>query len=210
MLKKILIICLAYLVIALAFSCHPCRCDNKDVIFKFIELNTFPSTYEFPNDSTYTINNTYRDSMQYGTYGIIFEMDKEEVVFQKNNHSCVSLFSSAYACSCIEPTFTTNDPIISVEIFTKNDFDSSHLSGSNITEYFTILEYSYIPLTITKKSISEIISHYYKNSDYRLLSALQIYLDKNPIINNTVAFEVKVMLESGKEFTSTTIPVTLL
>ncbi len=209
MLKKILIICLAYLVIALAFSCHPCRCNSKNYYFNFVDTYSSILSYEFPADAAFTQNETDAMSLSFGTYGINIGM-KGELASLYQKQSCFSLINTAMACDCNEDSYSANDPISSMKIYTVNDFDDTHLSGSDVTEYFVQLQKAYNPIRIEKNTVEVMLHKQLFDMGYGMHRAYAIYLDKNPTINNTVVFEVKVTLESGKEFTSTTIPVTLI
>lgn len=208
MLKKILIIFLSYLVIALAFSCHPCRCKPQKYFFNFIESYNSTLSYEFPTDSTFTQNDTDAMSLSYGTYGINIGM-KGELASLYQKQSCFSLINTALACDCNEDSYSANDPISSIKIYTVNDFDDTHLSGSDVTEYFVQLQKAYNPIRIEKNTVEVMLHKQLFDMGYGVHRAYGIYLDKNPTLNNVVAFEVKVTLESGKEFTNRTPPVTL-
>ncbi len=208
MLKKILIICLAYLVIALAFSCYPCKCNDKPRIFDYISFWQDNILYEFPTDTTYNTIHSDADSIPLNAYGISLNYTSGFVFNPVEKNNGFSLMNTAYACKCVVQFPKPNDPIASLAIYTLNDFDDAHLSGSDVTEYFVYLFYEHNTLRYNKKSIYE-IRDFFEGISGTVPVSIATYLDKNPTLNNTVAFEVIVTLVSGKKFTNRTPPVTL-
>jgi len=99
-------------------------------------------------------------------YGIRLYLEREKVVVACTKKQINSIFiQSAYATICDCPPeflYFANDSIVSIKIFTVNNFDNQHLENSDVTDYFKVAgSFSTIE--------SYVANMYYTLSDGRIL-----------------------------------------
>jgi hypothetical protein len=141
-------------------------------------------------------------------YGIRIYLVREQVSYTKPNSSI--FIQSAYAVDCFCPTNTylARDSILSIKIFTVNDFDSQHAANSDVTDYFKII-HSY-------QSIENYVANIqYTFGEYRDSLAdsefqIDVLLMTAPTTNNKQQFTVQVALSDGRILEQQTPEIELL
>lgn len=133
--KKTIII-ITYLLLIIGITA--CPCGNSDPHVEYFHLIGF----EYGilnierNEETKGINyDSVTDTIFYNNYGL--EM------YPKTKHIGIayhfSLIPSVYAC-VPPPIQQSNEVIEKIEIITHQDFDSTHLAGSNVADLFNVLD----------------------------------------------------------------------
>ena len=133
----------------------------------------------------------------------------------------ISLFNSLYAISydCLPPEIIFKDTIISIKVFTVNDFDNEFSTDSDVSELFKVL-YDSLPhiASILPKyiSIDEYIRKHstplvypYSPRNENIESIIDLYLMKPPEFIGEHNFRVEVLLSDGKVFSATTPRINL-
>lgn len=151
-------------------------------------------------DSLHKFELLQNDTVAKDKLGMYIQMDIALAQFLKPK-SCFHLVNTAMACKCAQSTFTAKNSIVNIEIFTLNDFDTSHLSGSDITNYFVVLESVYNPAGYIKKPItSSLLTRL--NKTYGASRpvdgvGMMFYLDQKVTLNRNARFMIKTTFESG-------------
>ena len=144
-------------------------------------------------------------------YGIRLYLEREKVVVACVKKQINSIFiPSAYATSCDCPPeflYFANDSIVSIKIFTINDFDNQHLENSDVTDYFKVAgSFSTIE--------SYVANMYYTYADDFVYWGRELKLDlllmTAPTANNKQQFEIQVALSDGRILKQKTIEIELL
>ncbi len=103
-----------------------------------LDWNTYEATYSESNNSL-DLSEILQNSVIYSKFSIVIYPIKEAYFSSLNNSNSISLISSAYACSPVPPE--TNDNLENIEIFANNDFNSTHLIGTNLADIFDVIIY---------------------------------------------------------------------
>jgi hypothetical protein len=202
--KKSLIILIIVFCIRALVSCYDC-------------LETTYSSYTISSIETFHIDNAGENPkfVSFGVipkeaYGIQIIKSIEQVAFQSKT---LSGFPSTYAISWECPPefqYLARDSIIDIKIITLTDFDNSHLSNSDISDYFSVFKNSgYMPT-----------SEYLPISEYLLRTSttflepidkdiLEIYLLTAPDRSGEHQFRIEIELSNGLVLSSTTSIITL-
>jgi hypothetical protein len=144
-------------------------------------------------------------------YGIRLYLEREKVVIAYEKKQINSIFiQSAYATSCECPPeflYFANDSIVSIKIFTVNDFDNLHLENSNITDYFKVAG----SFSSIENYVKNLYYTYAEDFEYwgRELK-LDLLLMTAPTANNKQQFEVQVTLSDGRILKQKTLEIELL
>ena len=149
---------------------------------------------------------TTTDSVLKKAYGIRLHLVRE--IFVTNKSPQYIFIQSAYADSppIYYHDYLPLDSIVSMQIFTINDFDDFHPAGSEITDYFKVYQnYSFTPIKEYLNKASKIYSH---------LSDLQVDIDMllmtAPIINTKHQFKIQIKLSDGRILTQETTMINLI
>lgn len=110
-----------------------------------------------------------------------------------------SFFNSAYGLSC--PTNGQNgskESLSELEVITLYDMDSQHKKGSSIND---LIEFeangARLPLGM-----------FLSSSDRRIYSKMaSLYLIQKPVLSDTCAFKISVLLDNGEKYTRISTPV---
>ena len=144
-------------------------------------------------------------------YGIRLYLEREKVVVACTKKQINSIFiQSAYATSCDCPPeflYFANDSIVSIKIFTINDFDNQHLENSDVTDYFKVAG----SFSTIESYVAKMYYTYADDFDYwgRELK-LDVLLMTAPTTNNKQRFEVQVTLSDGRILKQQTLEIELL
>ncbi len=143
----------------------------------------------------YTIEN----EVNFDEYGIFITPIKESYYASTFDFNIIN---KTYACSPVEPT--TIDKITNIEIITNTNFDTTHLEGSNIVEYFDIA--SYLP-DFNESNIEDFL-----NLNQNQLNHFILILKQAPLTVGEMSFTIKITLNANDsevfEFTTSAITIT--
>lgn len=194
--RKIIFILLLPVIAEIIVSC----CDCAEVIFKNYtnESVLVKNLDNSGQDPVVSVSN----SIDKDAYGIRVEVYREITAFNKK--TTPTFFQSAYATSCQCPPpeqFFPIDSVMSIKIFTLNDFDLAHSADSDISDYFKVYQ-QYFFRTINDYLKST--PNGYGNSSLVLYdeSELEIKVDlllmTVPTINDQHRFKVEIILSDGR------------
>jgi len=202
----ILFFLLVPIVELLFYSC--CGCDveteKRNYSHKAIFLKNLDNSGEKVIES---------ESLQLNknAYGIRLYVAREKVFIARTKHINSIFIQSANATSCECPPeyiYFPSDSIVSIKIFTVNNFDNQHSENSDITNYFKVAHlYSNVENYVTK------INHTYY-SDFEDFSenglSVDLLLMTAPTINNFHQFKIQVKLSDGRILEELTTEIELL
>ena len=143
-------------------------------------------------------------------YGIRLNLVREKVVIARAKQINSFIIQSAYATSCECPPeflYFPSDSIVSIKIFTVNNFDNQHSENTDISGYFRVAgSYSTVESYVTNMR-----NNYADDFDYwgRELK-LDLLLMTAPTANNKHQFEVQVALSDGRILKQQTPEIELL
>ena len=148
------------------------------------------------------------------TYGIRLYLEREETVIACAKRINSIFIQSAYATSCECPPeflYYPSDSIISIKIFTVNNFDNQHSNNSDITDYFRVAgSYSTVESYVTNMRYT-LASEYAYGIDYwEQELKLDLLLMTAPTANNKQQFEIQVALSDGRILKQQTTEIELL
>ena len=97
-------------------------------------------------------------------YGIQIRLEKEQLALRKRRINW-GFMQTAQACSCAEPDLINKVDILSIEIFSNNDFDASHPKNTDLSLYFEAKNYkTMIPIAGYIKRIKD--SNYFARTAF--------------------------------------------
>ncbi len=135
------------------------------------------------------------------TFGTRIGFDYQMIAELKNIN--ISLIQPLYALTKQTDEYILKDKILSISVKTINDFDSEHLAGSDISDYFkTLLAGDFIPINSKLNGTNGINES--RISEDSLNEEYDIYLRESPTIGNSHQFEIMIEFESGKILTKMT------
>lgn len=110
-----------------------------------------------------------------------------------------SLFPSAYALSCATNGQNgSKESLMELEIITLYDIDEQHKKGQPVNDLFDFEEQG------ARLDLNEYLS----SSNTRIHAEhANLYLNQRPLLNDSCAFKVKVILDNGESYTNITTPV---
>jgi|GEM_PF-2491031 len=110
-----------------------------------------------------------------------------------------SLIPSGYAMSCTQNGQSgSKESLLEVEIITLYDIDGQYKKGQAVADLFDLEEMG------GRLGLNEYLS----NSNRRIREEhSRLYLNKQPSMNDTCAFKIKIILDNGESYTSLTTPV---
>lgn len=162
---------------------------NNQLINVYLDTSNSKVSYQY-------LDQKY-DSVLYTNYGITVEPEVKFVTIINLEHRILtSIFPSAYACIPIPPPVSnpyTLTEISNIEIITHQDFDSTHLAGSNVADLFQVIEGFYGSSDFY--TIEEYIDQedtYFKKGEPFLL-----HLISSPTKEGKYRFTVKITLEDA-------------
>ena len=199
MIRKIILVFAFALISQLIAGCVDCNCQPSKTIYftkKGLLLKNMDASLPQPMVSNAGIITS-------ANYGIQIQFLIENLVSRKQQVKW-GLMQSAYACSCVEDTFLPKEDILSVEIFSNNDFDSTHPKNTDLSLYFKVKRYATtIPIADYIKSLKDLNS-LAGNAFYD-----GVFLQVAPSINKKHKFKVRVALSDGRVLEAETIEVEL-
>ncbi|SFH30137.1 DUF5034 domain-containing protein [Pedobacter insulae] len=188
MIKKVLFVFGLALIVQTITGCVDCNCGpiRKIYITKTgLTLNALDSSLPQPMVSQTGV-------IASANFGFQLLLRTAHVAVRKQQVNW-RLIQTAQACSCAEDDFISKEDVLSVEIFSNNDFDASHPKNTDLSVYFEVKNYkTMVPLAEYIKRI--------KDSNYLARTAFfeGIFLTNAPTINKMHKFRVKITLSDGR------------
>ena len=146
------------------------------------------------------------------SYGIRLYLTRERNTIACARQSYSLFFHSAYAFTparCLPAyIFSPTDSIISIKVFTLNNFDNQHPENSDITNYFKVAQ-SY---SVVKEHIANMPFTYEYDFEAQFEKKLKIdlMLMTAPTRNNPHQFNIQVTLSDKRIFEQETTEIELL
>ncbi len=205
--KLVILFLLLLPIVDLFFACCPCDVTTKHVKYshKTLSLKNLDNSGENAIESE-------ASELNKNAYGIRLYLAREKNTIAQNIKQINSIFiQSAYATSCECPPeyiFSASDSIISIKIFTLNNFDNQHFENSDITDYFRIAH--------TYSSVKDHLTsiHYTYEYDIQELTEKTLEIDLllmiAPEINSNHQFKIQIALSDGRVLEQQTREVKLL
>ncbi len=199
MIKKISSVFLLALISQLIVACINCNCppvktvyfNNKGISLKNMDLSLPQSMVT--NSGHITATN----------YGIQIDLIKEFLILNKQPINW-GIMQSAYACSCGEDNFISKEDILSLKIFSNEDFDADHPKNTDLSLYFKAKKYNVmVPVADYIKSLKD-FNNVFKDAFYE-----GIFLQVTPKINKKHKFKVIITLSDGRILEAETTEVEL-
>lgn len=210
MLRKSLILASVYYLLMLA-GCIKDRCNCPPVStgkFSYTELNATNLSFAIRSDTAFSTKLMAEDTVEQGQYGFRIRLDYKILACSAPKKS--PWINSAYACDCVLSQFYIVDSITAISVRTLTDLDATYLTGSDVTDYFKALEYSYSPQKIVYYNALT-PGQFNGPQDPGMTGILQrdLYL-KTPVKGGRkLAFEISFTFASGNKMTAQTKPVFL-
>ena len=111
---------------------------------------------------------------------------------------------SAYACSCNEDNFISKEDILSLKIFSNEDFDSDHPKSADLSLYFKVKKSNVmVPVANYIRSLRD-FNDVFRDGFYG-----GIFLQVTPKINKKHKFKVIITLSDGRILEAETTQVEL-
>ncbi|MCL2682977.1 MAG: DUF5034 domain-containing protein [Bacteroidales bacterium] len=198
---KARLIILVLLLVPIANIFHSCRCKEQ-------HINYFYNSLLLENLDNSGAEVIESEALQFNknAYGIRLILLKEERLIVRAKQVNSIFVQSAYAVSWKCPyTYSAVDTIVSIKVFTINDFDNLHSENSEITEYFKVRQtYSSVKDHVVN------INRPYKSYDMNNDIEIDLMLMTVPTINNRHQFKVRIELSNGHIFEEQTTEIELL
>jgi len=201
---KILWIAIAYYAAAGLSGCVRCKCDdNPNRNFIYAELQSAVNSCVL-SDSTFQFMALTSDSLPKEQLGIQLNLNGTIVFSEPETKHMPGFINTAYACSCPETMYFTADSISSIKIITLNNFDSTHVAGSDVTGYFRVPEYDYSggKAKVIQKPMEDYFQYSYSGPGPGFY--LNIYLNRFPQNEGYAKFKIRVFTVNGKVFENET------
>jgi len=209
--KKKLIILFFLLVPVVSVLFHACcHCDvvtqHRNYSHKAIFLKNLDNSGEKAIES---------ESLQLNknAYGIRLYLEREKIVLVRAKPINSIFIQSAYAISCECPPeflYFANDSIVSIKIFTVNNFDNQYLENSDVTDYFRVGVSSTIESYISNMRYTYASDYVYGVEYWEQEIKLDLLLMTAPTANNKQQFEIQVALSDGRILKQQTPEIELL
>ncbi|TCD12552.1 DUF5034 domain-containing protein [Pedobacter frigidisoli] len=199
MIKKILYVFILALMAQLIVACVNCNCPPIRTIYytnKGISLKNMDSALPQPSvTNTGIIAST--------KYGIQIQLLTQQLTLSKPQISW-GLMQSAYACKCPEDDFIAKEGILSLKVFSDQDFDSTHPKNTDLSLYFKAKRYD---------KLLPIIDYIKSSKDMGYISSYDFYegifLQVAPTVSKKHKFKIVITLSDGRTLEAETTEVEL-
>lgn len=140
-------------------------------------------------------------------YGIRIVLTTEATVWQKPAFSFFIQNAYAFSCKCEAGTqYLPRDSVINLRIYTLNDFDAQYPAGSEISDYFRILNSDHYT-TISDYVRQSGTTFSYKEPREVMLN---IMLIQPPLQKGNYRFRIEIELSDGRKFDKETAMIELI
>lgn len=198
MIKKLLFVFGFVLTLQIITGC--CDCEPIRKIYftrKGLSLKNLDATLPQPgltNDSV--ISST--------KYGIQIQLLNTQLALDKKRINW-GLIQQAQACKCAGDDFIPKENILSIKIFSTNDFDTSHPRNTDLSLYFKVKKYNTtVPITEYIKSLIDY--PYMANTAF----FEGIFLQVAPSMAKRHKFRLEIALSDGRILAAETTEVELI
>ncbi len=198
--KKVIIVFILALGLQFVTSCNTnCRCSPvRDIYYtnSGVTVKNLDSKLPVPFVTTSKI-------IAGANYGIQIELQIQQLVRRKQNVNW-GLIQSAYACSCIGDNYLAKESILSVEIFSNNDFSSDYPKNTDLSSLFKIKANN--STTTIEEHTKLINNHKY---GYPNLFYGGVFLQVKPSVSSKHEFKIRITLSDGRILEGKTTEVEL-
>ncbi|TKC12265.1 DUF5034 domain-containing protein [Pedobacter polaris] len=199
MIKKIFFVFALALILQLISGCVDCNCGPIKTIYftkKGLSLKNMDASLPQPMVTNAGIISS-------ANYGIQIQLLTEQIALRKQRINW-GLMQTAHACSCSEDNFIAKEDILSIEIFSNNDFDASHPKNTDLSLYFKAKRYTeMVSIADYIKSLKDFngssVSAFYEG----------IFLQVKPTSSKKHKFKVRITLSDGRILETETTEVEL-
>lgn len=198
--NKYLIVLLFPLISLIVASC----CDCIDPIIEHYTNKTI--TVKNIDNSGMLPEVTNANSVPKEAFGIRVQLNREKTAYL--NSFKLFFIQPAYATSCDCPPlnqFEARDSVITIQVFTLNNFDINHDANADVSAYFKVFEKS------TFSTLTEFITDYNTllYDDNKLDLTFDMLLMTPPSLTTNHSFKVKITLSDGRIIEGTTNTIEL-
>ncbi len=161
-----------------------------------------PENFSYTNCTveTQNLNNagpkaevTNADNVPKEAFGLRLTINRRKNVCMNSAPPMFSSSAYAFDCDCDRINFNSLDSIKLLEVYTINDFDSTHLAGTNVTDYFKAYRSQYIGLTRYAEILQE---EFYSLSD--TTATVDLLLLNTPTNEGPHQFRTEIKLSDGR------------
>jgi len=200
MIKKVLFVIALGLSLQLITGCVDCNCGPNQTFHtttKTLLVNNIDSTLPEPMTANSAVINA-------NNYGFKMQLLSDRVA-QKNQKVNWGFIQKAYACSCAEDIYKSKEHILTLEIFSNNDFDASHPKNTDLSAYFKVKIYNNLNTMI---EYVKYINKFYQSSSNPFYWG--IFLQAVPSLSKKHKFRIKITLSDGRILEAETTEVELI
>jgi hypothetical protein len=200
-------IILIFLLVPIVNLFYSCVCDVTTKYRSYSHKTLL--LINLDNSGKQTIE-TESSQINKNAYGIRLYLTREKntVACTKQMHSI--FVQSAYATSIVCPPeyiYSPTDSILSIKIFTLNNFDNQNSENSEITDYFRVA-HSY---STVENYVANMYYTYEDNFEYWWQEMeIDLLLMTAPTANNKQQFEVQITLSDGRILKQQTLEIELI
>jgi len=186
--KKVFALFLIVVLAEVVFACFSCECPKAITNYYNLKFLSVSNLYRNAD----TLRETTTPEILAKNYGLRLKIRGEKVAYTKPSGSL--FITSAYACDCIGRVDIANEYIETIKIFTINNYDSIHASGSDVSEYFKVFDRSYnkpsdIPFFLKRQNDLFV--------DYDGEIGIDLVLETAPILKSKHQFNIEILLSNG-------------
>ncbi|KQB99520.1 DUF5034 domain-containing protein [Pedobacter sp. Hv1] len=201
MIKKIFFVFALALSLQLISGCVDCNCGPiKDIYWTVFGISAKNIDVALPQPTTTDVN-----VIASANYAIQIEIKKRQLVLRKRQINW-GLIQTAQACDCAY-NFMDKEDVLSLEIFSTNDFDASHPKNTDLSLYFKVKKDQ------TLMSIADYIKSYNNLPSSSSPGAFSFSngfrLQVAPSTNKKHKFMIRITLSDGRILETETTEVEL-
>lgn len=199
MIKKIFIVLVLALGVQVISGCVDCACGPSQTFVTTIK-NLSASNIDSKLPEPMITNATVIKAANYG-FKIQLISDK---VANKNKRVNWGFIQTAYACSCVEDMYKPKESVLTLEVFSNNDFDNSRPRNIDLSAYFKV------KVGNSLYNIPEYLNYINKSSQpFYDPSYWAAFLQTAPSISKMHKFRIKMTLSDGRVLETETAEVHL-
>lgn len=183
-------------------SCDPC---DHDPVPNFFDIEGLSLVNR--EGVTFSSNLPIKDSLSVNFEDYWFTMDFEVSYFfgqtvERRSSFELNMMNSALACRYPEKGHQgSQEKIETLTITTLNDFDDTHLAGSNINDLLNIFDIN--------SGIQDLDDYLGKNVSYIKRQRMLFELKEKPTISSFFKAKIVLKLDNGEEYTAENVEIEL-
>lgn len=193
MIKKIFFVFALAFTLQLISGCVDCHCGPiKDANLDIIGLAVKNMDNALPYPRV-----TNASAVTSANYGIQIGLATKQLVFKKQNINW-SLIQTAQACSCANPNIILKQEVVSIAIFSNNDFDANHPKNTDLSAYFKAKSNDSPAMLTIAEHLQAVKTSNYKSSEVHKIPFYHgLFLQVPPSSHKKHQFRVKITLSDG-------------